>query len=70
MLLRSIGVLINKREFWRYLLAESYKKSNSTSLMFSNNKAIICIEQVQFVNAMESNFRMLFINVFLLPYKI
>ena len=45
MTLTSIGVVINKREFRRYLSGESYKNSYSNSLMFSNNKAK---EQVNF----------------------
>ena len=44
MTLTSICLIFNKREFWRYLLAESYEKSNSESLMHSNNKAV---EQVK-----------------------
>ena len=40
MTLTSIGVIFNKREFWPYLSGESYKKSNSKSLMFSSNKTI------------------------------
>ena len=40
MTLTSIGVIINKREFWRYLSGESYEKPYSKSLMFSSNKAI------------------------------
>ena len=40
MTLLSIGVIINKREFWRYLSGEIYEKSYSKSLMFSNNKAV------------------------------
>ena len=43
------------------------EKSYSKSLMFSNNKAVV---QVKFVNAIESNFRMIFIDVIWLPYKI
>ena len=40
----SICVTFNKREFWRYLSGQSYEKSFSKSLMFSNNKAV---EQVK-----------------------
>ena len=40
MTLTSIGVIINKREFWHYLSGESYEKSYSKNLMFSNNKAV------------------------------
>ena len=40
MTLTSIGLIINKREFWRYLLGESYEKSYSKRLMFSSNKAV------------------------------
>ena len=36
-MLMSIGVIINKREFWRYLSGGSYEKSYSKGLMFSNN---------------------------------
>ena len=43
-MLTSIGMIINKREFWRYLSGESYEKSYFKSLMFSNNKAV---EQVK-----------------------
>ena len=39
-MLTSIGVIFNKREFWRYLSGESNEKSNTKSLMFSSNKAI------------------------------
>ena len=44
MTLTSIGLIIHKREFWRYLSGESYEKSYSKRLMFSNNKAV---EQVK-----------------------
>ena len=30
MTLTSVGVIVNKREFWRYLSGESYEKSYST----------------------------------------
>ena len=40
MTLTSIGVISIKREFWRYLSGESYEKSYSKSLIFSNNKAV------------------------------
>ena len=38
MTLTSVGVIINKREFWRYLPGESYEKSYSERIMLSNNK--------------------------------
>ena len=44
-MLTSIGMIINKRECWRYLSDESYEKSYSKSFMISNNKAV---EQVKF----------------------
>ena len=44
MTLKSIGMIINKRECWRYLSGKSYEKSYSKSLIFSNNKAV---EQVK-----------------------
>ena len=44
MALTSVGMICNKRECWRYLSGESYEKSYSKSLMFSNNNAV---EQVK-----------------------
>ena len=44
MTLTSTGVIFNKREFGRYLSGESYEKSNSKRLMFSNNKAVELIK--------------------------
>ena len=44
MTLTSVVLIINKHEFRRYLSYESYEKSYSKSLMFSNNKAV---EQVK-----------------------
>ena len=44
MTLTSMGIIINKREFWRYLSGEIYEKSYSKMLMFSDNKAV---EQVK-----------------------
>ena len=54
MKLTSIGVIINKREFWRYLSGESYEKSYSKSLMFSNDKAV---EQVKFCERNREQFQ-------------
>ena len=67
MTLTSIVMIISKRECCRYLSGESYESSYSKSLMFSNNKAV---EQVKFVNAIQSNFSMIFIDVIWLPGKI
>ena len=55
MTLTSIGTIINKRGYWRYLFVESYEKSYSKSLMFRSNKAVeqikICErEREQFQN--------------------
>ena len=44
MRLTSIDVIINKREFWRYLSGESYEKSYCKCLMFSNDKAVAQVE--------------------------